>query len=581
MLVTALMGAALVWGSAPTGAATTKTFTPVCTDPDGLLASLGIAPPPVTATVEAPAFVEPGQTGVPVSVSYSVLLDAKLVDLALGAGGPTLALSNVKSQTVVSGPPATSTTSIPGDWAGTTITLTAGQPATIALPKFEGTLNDIGSGGVIKLSSQSVQFTVTVVGKAVTVTCTTGVTIATIPIKIAGSPDIVQPIDVDGAEGQDVTVDVLADFVTNGRTKDGVEQQVDPSTLKVLEGNATVVDGKIVAVSPAAGTSADVTFEVCAGTVEIAPADPGTSEVQELRIFREPATDFSKRMLGARFALGGGPGAPLWTAQTRIGGLPWAPPFVPDEATNPNWWSNNVNNFAIVQSDFRYPSAAELQASLESVPGIGAGNVKVTRGTVQSVKGTKLQYMPFNVEFTGALARTSVNPISVAKMYSFLPTEILDNLLALAGSAGGGGGGGGTGPKYPIPAGDLNGVPINGDAKAYVDYLQKDIGNYIIGTQDWQDAVALWAGVLGENITAVIDIDAALKALTSLFIPKPETVTLTQGEDPVAAQTQELCSQGVITLTSAAETPPPAPPTDGVPPGGQSGPAPADLAFAG
>jgi hypothetical protein len=65
----------LVFGAQTSSATITKTINVTCQGADdaskGLLDTVGIPPLPVTSKVEAPAFVEPGQTDVPVSVSWA------------------------------------------------------------------------------------------------------------------------------------------------------------------------------------------------------------------------------------------------------------------------------------------------------------------------------------------------------------------------------------------------------------------------------------------------------------------------------------------------------------------------------
>ncbi len=563
LAATALVSTMLVVGSAQSGAATTtKQITATCSGADAttsnaLSAFGGSLATPVTVTTEAPAFVEPGQTGVPITVSWALSLDAATVNTVV-AISPSLKVSNAEVDSIVSGP--TSTTVIPGRPADQTINLVAGQPFSSPFPPFTGELNDIGSGGIIKISTQQIKFAITLTSGPLTtplnLSCSTGSTLATIPIKVAGSPDIVQPIESKGEAGKAVTLDVLNQFVTNGKTKAGEEQKVDPATLRIVEGDAQIVDGKVVANYPAAGTNADVTFEVCAGTIQVAEADPGTSEIQELRIFEDLDKIGGKRQLGARFNFAGEQAANvLWSATPLISFLPdvpWRPDpdFSNREEEYPAWWAENVNTFALLQSRFRAPSAAEVKAALESIPTIGAGNVKVTQGAPQSAGDPVqpgLRYHPYVIEFQGTLKNSALDQIGTAKLYSFFPQEIKAGLLGAASGAGGDGEGEGEGPE-PTP------IPEGLTAKQYVDNLNYQAG-WLLSIGDifgYLSTTELMLKVLGENIGSLIDIGAATALLNQLFQPTPEVVTLTQGEDPVAAQTQDLCSQGVITLSSAA-----------------------------
>lgn len=581
LAVVAVIAGMLVAGVQPSAAASSKTFNATCTgaDPDtsNLLANLpggGSLATPVTVKADAPAFVEPGQTGVPFSLSLSFALDAKTVD-TVAALASSVKVSKVSAPLTVSGP--TSTTSIKGTLPDQTLTLAKGKPFNAAFPPIQGTLNDIGSGGLIKVSTQELFFTITLASAQVpdplNFKCSTGATVLSLPVKVAGSPDIVQPIEVPTQAGQPTTVDVLGQHVTNGTTKDGVEQPVDPSTLKILEGDAQIVDGKVVANGPAAGQTSEVTFEVCAGTINIAEADPGTSEIQEIRLFFEPNNQALKREMGTRFGFNGESADKVaWSMDFNF---IFAEPNPPKDEEVPDgkdsWWQKNVNNY--IFNPHTWPTAAEMQAALESIPTIGAGNVIVTRsdrvsngnGNVPEGETLKAgtQYMPYVVEFTGELANKAHDQIVVAQLYSFLPVEIRDNLLGLLDKLGGDGDGEGEGegdPKTPIPEGLT--------AKEYVDQLSAEAGRQgTAGDIVGQIAtIQLMFKVIGENLMDLIDIGEVTSLLSNLFQATPGIITLTQGEDPTPAQEQELCSQGIVTLTSEAEVSPVTTvPTDGPP----------------
>jgi hypothetical protein len=541
----------LAFGAPPSSATITKTMDVTCQGADADSAKLlgavpgGLPPIPVTATVEAPAFVEPGQTDVPVSVTWSLTVSASLTDVLITTGVTSADILDAKVDTEVSGP--TSTTLIEGRPPNQTITLTKGAGLTSTFGPFAGQLDDIGNSGVIKLRNQSVDFSMffNLAGKATTVkmTCPIGATIATIPVKVAGSPDIKQPIEEPGVPGQDTTVDVLGKYVTNGKDKSGVERQIDPSTLKVVEGPGSVQGGKLVIPSPAAGATSDTTFEVCAGTVEVAPATEGTDEVQRIRLFHEPGNSF-KRSFAATFNLGGEAGSPAWMVGPNtvmvLGG--------------PQPWGDKVLPYALAgasgASPYEWPTDAEMLAALQSIPEVGAGNVEVTRGDVQVQPGSNgvkaYQYRDYEVHFTGAKGKQDVPDLKTTHLASFLPQELLANLLAQVQELGEGDGGEPKPPKYPIPAGMT--------AKEYLDQIWADAGKAWgqLDLQTYFQKVQQWLGVFGENIMSLIDINAALAFISNLFPKTPEINWLTQGEDPKPAETQELCSQGVVTIRTAS-----------------------------
>jgi len=588
----AMLSTSMVMASQPTAADATKTITATCfsEDPEtqALLNSFGELTAPVTVNTTAPAFVEPGQTGVDVAVQWSLSLAPNVVDI-IAAITPSLTISDARIVTKVEGP--TSTTEIPGAPPAQTINLTPGQAFNSAFPPFTGQLNDIGSSGIIKLTTDRIEFKISLPSGPISeidLVCNTGATVASIPIKVAGSPDIVQPIEVKGTPGQPVSVDVLNEFVTNGFTKDGVEQQVDPSTLRIVEGDATVQNGQIVANAPAAGSSSEVTFEVCAGTIVLAEAEPGVTEVQTLRIYEDPARIFSglppgfeyRRALGTQFSFAGESGDTLWTASPKIPGSGnWTPTpdlsgYEGEEGMSPeeiqarinSWWANNVNNFWL-QSVFRAPSAAEVKAALESIPSIGAGNVEVEKLPAENAgkeDQKTLRYHPYRVTFAGDLANKSVDNIGAAKTFSFIPQIDIASLLP---SGGDGDGEGGEDEKTPIPGAE--GVPdlqpgdpfydeyfpIGGDPKKYLDYIDRLIqralnsGDYA----GWWELVQLQLAVTFDNIVDLIDVAAATALLGQIVIPPADAAVEVQGEDPTPVQTQELCSQGIITVSSDAD----------------------------
>jgi hypothetical protein len=463
------------------------------------------------------------------------------VGILVNIGVTSAEVKDAKVDTQVSGP--TSTTIIQGRPPGQTITITKGAGLTSNFGPFSGQLDDIGNSGVIKLRSESVDFTMVaaISGKTtpIKMTCPIGATIATIPVKVAGSPDIVQPIEEPGVAGQDTTVDVLAKYVTNGKDKSGVVRQVDPSTLKIVEGPGSVQGGKLVIPSPVAGAASDTTFEVCAGTVEVAPATEGTDEVQRIRLFHEPGNSF-KRNFAATFNLGTDPGVPVWmVGQNTVLAL-----------GGPQPWGSKVLPYALAgasgASPYEWPTDAEMAAALQSIPEVGAGNVEVTSGDTQVQPGANgvkaYQYRDYEVHFVGAKGKQDLPDLKTTHVASFLPQELLANLLAEVTKLSEGGGGEPKPPKYPIPAGMT--------AKEYLDQIWADAGKAwgLLDVQTYFQKVQLWLGVFGENVMSLIDVNAALAFITSLFPKKPEVSWLTQGESPKPAEMQELCSQGVVTI---------------------------------
>jgi hypothetical protein len=538
LAVAGLLSGLLVFVAQPSGATVTTKITATCSSPDPEATTLikaidasGTISAPLDVTVDAPAFVEPGQTGVPVSVTYALSLSADLVDKA-AAVTDSLSLSAATVNTTVSGP--TSTKVIPGAPADRTITLVKGQALSSSFDPFTGTLNDIGQSGVIKLISDRISFTMslTVAGAAknLPLQCESGATLATIPVKVAGSPDITQPINLQGTAGQDLTVDVLGQYTKAGVSKDGVTQPVDPNTLKVIDGPGKVVAGKVVIPSPSAGANSDTTFQVCAGTIEVVPAVAGVSEVQTLTLEVDPNALLLRRPIGMQFQLGDDAtklSPPFWTAKYGITAPLRADQWITDPA--PTDWDKQKDPYFF--SAFEFPPPENLQKVLEAMPNVGAGNVEVTE---LSRSASKIQYQ---VAFVNGMAGKFVPKLSTGShFWSILPQEWLAGLLGAAKNLGGGGTTATT-------------APPNNDWLAYSEKLH-------------QEALALLPDVnaalakQGESILAALNdpgTQAKLLAfLQSLFTPTPLAEFTVKGVDPIAAQTQVLCSQGVVSVKSAS-----------------------------
>ena len=131
--------------------------------------------------------------------------------------------------------------------------------------------------------------------------------------------------------------------------------------------------------------------------------------------------------------------------------------------------------------------------------------------------------------FAGELANKAHDQITVAQLYSFLPTEIKAQLLSLADSLGGDDEGDGEGDGEPGE--EPTPIPDGLTAKQYVDQLSAEAGRLgaagdIAG---WLETIQLMFKVIGENVGDLIDISEVTALLNDVFQPNPEIVTLTQG----------------------------------------------------
>jgi hypothetical protein len=515
--VACLVGAVMVVaGQSPSGAApTTKTLLSTCVGADGpskelvkVLDSSGQLTLPLDVTIDAPATLQPEQADVPFTFSIGVNLDVATVNKAAPLL-PSVDIKDPKFALKISGPTGTtSATSTPQPTK--TLPLVAGQPASVAYGPFSSTLTEIGKGGIIKYEVAATTFTIVaaVAGTVnnVNVSCTTpGKAFAT-SIKIPGSPDITQPIEVKAGAAEQVTVDVLGQFTKPSKDEDGVLREIDASTFKVLDGPGTIVDGKLQVTAGAAGSTTTITCEVCSGSL------PGVDDTKVLDL--DQSTDILKK--GVAFTLKFG------DAESPV--ITFLPPlFAFPKPTN---WANIANNYILAPHEM--PSAAEIQAALEATPGIGPGNVVVTRDKANDPVG-KDRYL---IKFVGALGQQEISKqLKLGEFYSMLPQSVKDGLLDLAGSLGDDEGG-----EEPIPGG-LTPDAYRQQLRTEIELAAGTFNFAVVG----EKIGVLLAFELSEATKDPAFVPAATAAINNLFTSTPATETVTPGEAPTG-----ICSQAVI-----------------------------------
>lgn len=537
------------FGITPSGAdPVTKTLTGSCGGADdasiALLNALGGSlTVPFEVTADVPPTLEPEQSGSPISFTWKVQLASDVVDKVV-AIDPVLTVSNLVLDMGVNGP--TETTVVEGRPAPLDVVLAAGQPADIVQGPFTGTLEGVGKGGLIRYSPKAISFTIAVdlsgQAREINIACSASGTVATTSIKIPGSPEIVQPITLSAQPGETVTVDVLGQYVTNGVDENGNELPVDPSSLKVIEGPASVVNGQIQLTAGDAGTTTSATFEVCAGTL------PGVNEVQRITI--DPSNDAMRRSVGFTLTYGEEETAPIWLARkwkefpeeggSLLGNI-FNAIFVgllsehqdiggtyPETYPVPVDW--RAESFAYFFTDRFEPTPELIQDALESLPGIGEGGVEVT--------GVEGEPFTFDITFVGPNAEKDVDSVGVGNYYSILPRETLTFILEQAQGLLGGDG------EDDGPA-----IPEGLTLQEYADQLRDELnaavlsGNLDLAGEKLNALVAILPDLLISNI----DVDAVIAFITGLFPQPPTVVTTVSGEEPTP-----ICSQGVIDVNVAA-----------------------------
>ena len=520
---------AVTAGSPTSAAPQSKSLTGSCGGADdaskGLLAAFGGALAlPFTITSDVPATLDPEAPDQPISFTWAITIAASVTG-QIAAIDPTLTVKDIVLDMGISGP--TETTEVQGRPGPIDVAITAGQPASISQGPFSGTLEGIGKGGIIKYAPKKIALTISldISGKTtdVKVECSAPGTAATTSIKIPGSPDIVQPIELEGTANSSVSVDVLGKYVTDGTDEEGNKRPVQPETLKVIEGPGQVVDGQVVVNTGDAGTTSSVTFEVCSGTL------PGTNEVQTLQL--DPTGEPFKKGVAFTLKFGDEVTPPI----TMIDAQSLPVILNPGLMNIPvNDWMNNANNY--IPAGFALPSPLAIQMALEGLPSIGGGGVVVTNGDKAGL---------YKIEFVGKNGEKDIDSITVDHYYSVFPQEALTGIIDAAKGLLGGGGGEGPTTTTTLPGGSatideaiawLEGQIAIEDAKGIF--------------KDWN----LWGDLQGQRINLLIkkglsdiDVNAAISALTGLFSTPPQAATETAGEDPIG-----ICSQGVIDVSVAA-----------------------------
>ena len=511
----------MVSSQAPSGAAPVeKTLNASCGGRDEpskqLLNVLGSSTFPVTIIADVPPTLEPNAADQDVAFTWKVILDASLTSKATGFGITSLNVDNAQADIAVSGP--TATTAIPsGPIPSIPVTLTAGQPATVEVGTFKGTLTEIGSAGPIKYTAGKLGFTinVSVAGKPqiVNVDCNAPGTIASSQIKVPGSPDIVQPIEIQAQPDEAVSVDLLATYVKPGTTKDGETLEVDTTSLKVIDGAGTIVDGKLQATAGAAGSTTSITFEVCAKKTVV-----GVNEVQTLSV--DPTPDALKKGVGFTVKFGEGE-SPAVDLLGSFLGVPIG--FTPPKPGN---WENEANNYIL--TEHKMPTAAELQAALEFTPGIGQGNVQVTK----TGAGT------YDIEFLNALGQKDIDDLKIGSYWSVFPQEVKARIIDSATSL------------LPGPDTPTTTLPGGASPEQYKAQLENEVRAALTPPNiNFDVAGQKFGELLRFNLSqalANIDVNAALGFINSLFTAPPTVSTKVAGESATP-----ICSQGIVDVKVA------------------------------
>lgn len=502
--------------------------------------------------------------------NWTATMDQTLIDKAAGLI-PSITLSNINAVQQVRGPASEN------EFAGSnpgpiTIAPVAGVPSTLPIGTIGGTVKTTG-GGIItyRVASLELDATLSIPGTGdfnLKLTCEVQGSniIAKTTVRDPDAP-VFNPevVEVDAAAGETVTVDLLGDVITPGKTP------LLPESLKIVEqpaaGTASISNGVFSYTAPQQGGTFTTTVEVC-GAPKDEAGTPGINEVQALT-FGENWTNvgtggglpvvgqgLNPRPVAFTLKVGEEETRLIWAAEHALFPGVVAMPLGGVTPTPENWAPANkqglVNQYA-VETRYKGISPSDVQAALEALPSIGAGNVQVVGLDAEGAETTRLgQIASLKVTYVGAKAEQDIPAISLAQWYSVPPQEVLDRIseaiAGLAGSIGGGGEGGEEAPKSEfqqlLDSLDPN-VPADQRAadKAMGD---KIIASITTGTpippEDWKAFL-----LFKLNIGALIPQVTAF--LNSLFPQKLAASTVEQGEAPTPPQ--PLCAQGIIQVTVA------------------------------
>lgn len=477
---------------------------------------------------------------------WSGTMDQNLIDKSAGLN-LALAISNIKSVMSVRGP--ADVDRFDGTGTNTNISPVAGKPAVLNIGKIGGAINTTAGGiityrvagvtltAALSLSGQNFVLNLTCSPVGSNLIAKTAVKDPDAPVF---NPEVVQR---QADAGETVTVD-MNEVIMPGKTP------LIPDSVRIVEapggGTATIEDGILTFQAPSADGTYSITVEAC-GEPKAEAGMPGVNEVQNLLIGDNWVGGLlGPRPVGFTLKFGDEETRVIWTASTVLGPILDPLPrggIMP----NSNDWApadraGQVNDY-LFGIDYEPTNPAAVQAALEALPSIGAGNVKVT----QSADNSKV----FDIEFIGDLAEQDVPQVELAGWFAVPPQEILDRIgEAVAGIAGSLGGdedadtsvADGLNAAAGIAPGDASSVKIQ---KAN-DYMGNRIleaigGGAAVSDAEWD----WWFGIV--ILDPLMDaVPAILEWLNSLFPKKVVMSTATAGEAPIPPE--PLCAQGLVEI---------------------------------
>lgn len=363
----------------------------------------------VDSSTDAPAKLAPGAAPFTANFDFNVSLPADLLKKGHDLLGlKTVTVKNASFAVDVSG---AASGSISGTLPDTVIDLTA---ASLSLQQHVSGLVTPNGTGIVNYRPGLTKLTI-VLGIAtpkidsLTVGCTSSKLLATTAIQVPGAPNVPSDLQVSGGPGLNGVT--ILDKVTpdNGRPViNGSLAVTDQPTA----GNAVAANGALFFAAPSKGTNADYTvgMQVCSDG-GFTDAIVGTAETEQMSWGQASYANQSLNAhpLGFKLSFKGQTTGTIVTGFNKVTNAP----------TDPN---NTLEILAF--SEFRAPSAATVQAALEKLSTIGAGNISVTGG----VNGA-----PYTFKFAGALGADEQPHITIdaGNWISWLPADTVTKLADL------------------------------------------------------------------------------------------------------------------------------------------------------
>ncbi|HMT59304.1 MAG TPA: hypothetical protein PKA24_00475 [Microthrixaceae bacterium] len=347
----------------------------------------------------------------------------------------------------------------------------------------------------------------------ITVTCTGTGVLGSTSVKPAGAPTITDnPISyaVFCLKKNEVDLETEAGIIPDD------ENPILWDSLKIVSppaaGTASLTDGILTFDAPTAGGTYEVGYEVCAAERTIDGAE-GKDEVQTLTFAdtKYPGAALNTHPLYFTLTFDGETTRPIPMSEFKLFDVL---PVAVDDPDGFIW--HGLFGKPIV------PSAATVRAALEALPNVDPGEIVVGGGPT-SINDLST---PYTFTFAAGLGRTDVPQVTVEDWKTWLPGDVLEQIISAA--SGLGGGGGGSTPEPPTYEQSFQ--QLFGSTPISIDQFWKQIGDRFV-----------------YEIMQGIDIPTVLDGLTKLFPKAPTTATTVAGEEDIApSSTGPLCAQGVV-----------------------------------